>query len=143
MHRLNDDALNIALDALIDIENEKLPSTKGLFALQQVVWGWLEPDREKSLVASNLFKQATRINKAIKKKNETLIVDVEIQAGIDSGLNKSLAVGAIAQKELCGEVSGVWSKASKKLGDTESETKRVAKLRRINSAIKHVKNLKP
>ena len=139
MNRLNDDALNIALEALIDIENDKLPSTKGLFALQQVVWGWLEPDREKSSVASNLFIQATKINKLVKKKNESLVVDVEIQRGIDTGLSKSQAVSELAKNKASGEERGIWLKASPNHKNAENEAKRVAKLRRIHASLNHIK----
>jgi hypothetical protein len=134
--------LELALNALIDIENDKLPSTKSLVALQQAVWGWLEPDREKSLLASKLFKQGTEIKKTIKRKSKTLEIDIKVQKGIDSGLNKTKSVENLAGEKKSGEVSGIWNKVTSRLDNDENETKRVAKLRRINAAIENLKKPK-
>jgi hypothetical protein len=89
---LPEDALSKALEALIAIENGSLPSVNGVEALQQAVWAWMHPDRDRSTEAKALFRQGSRLSRIAHDKGITLAAQVEIQRRMDAGSSKSKAV---------------------------------------------------
>jgi hypothetical protein len=89
---LPDDTLRIALDALIAIENGKLPSDTEVEAMQKTIWAWMYPRRDRSPEAKALFRQGSRLNRIAHDKSITLKAQVEIQRRMDAGSSKSKAV---------------------------------------------------
>lgn len=89
---LLDDTLRIALDALIAIENGKLPSDKGVEAMQKTIWAWMHPGRDRSPEAKALFRQGSRLRNMAHDKGIALATQVEIQRRMDAGSSKSKAV---------------------------------------------------
>lgn len=89
---LPEETLSIALEALIAIENGSLPSVNGVEALQQAVWTWMHPDRDRSTEAKALFRQGSRLSRAARDNSTTLVAQVEIQRRMDAGSSKSKAV---------------------------------------------------
>jgi hypothetical protein len=89
---LPEDTLSKALEALIAIENGNLPSVNGVEALQQAVWAWMHPDRDRSTVAKALFRQGSRLGRTVRDNGTTLAAQVEIQRKMDAGSSKSKAV---------------------------------------------------
>jgi hypothetical protein len=89
---LPDDTLRIALDALIAIENGKLPSDTEVEAMQKTIWAWMHPGRDRSPEAKALFRQGSKLNRIAHEKSITLAAQVEVLRRMDAGSTKSKAV---------------------------------------------------
>jgi hypothetical protein len=141
--------LEQALNALIQIEYNKLPDSTQLKALQQTVYAWLEPEGENSTKATSLFKQATEIRNKQKNKAESDLLNISIQSKIDSGesKNKTEAIESIAAQKAHGDGRNLWRKVTKKAPTKEEEARRIETLRRTSQSLDIVKkssnNTKP
>ena len=65
MTKLANNTLDIALEALIQIETGNLPNLEQLKSLQEVVWAWM--DKADDVVPTELHKQGS----AIKRKSDS------------------------------------------------------------------------